>query len=257
MINLRPSEMFVGSLVVLWVGTLLGSEIRDRRGEMIHSEERILKTLEGAVLTLFGLLLGFMFSMAVGRYEMRRQLIVDEANALATTWLRTSSLPDPVRTQEQQLLRQYLPVRVEFLASDTHMKELNESLRETIDLQDKLWGAAGAYATDHRDAVTALYLTSLNQAIDLSESRTAAFENRIPLVAWLMLLFIGFVSTVVVGISVHSHSHLLRFTLPFVVALALTLTMDLDSPRYGLIKMAQPSLERVARLVQGSPPLDH
>jgi hypothetical protein len=254
MTYVHPLELLIVSMILLWLGLMIGSWIRVRRQEVIQTEKGLIKTLEGAVLTLFALLLGFMFSMAVGRYELRKQLILDEANAIGTTWLRTASMAEPARSQEQALLRQYVPVRIEFLASGSDEKRMLASLRQAAVLQARMWAIASSYASDHRDPITGLSIATLNQAIDLSESRTAAYENRIPLMAWVILLFIGFVATMVVGINVSSHSHVLRLVLPFVVGLALALTLDLDSPRYGLIVMTQPSMERVAQLVAGPPP---
>lgn len=246
-----PAIFFLGSFLLLWIGIAIGSRIRGMRRQLLEGESKIISVLEGALLTLFGLLMGFTFSMAVSRYDLRRQLPVKEANAIGTTWLRSSTLPEPLRSQTQDLLMQYVVTRVGFLAAGHDTERMKESLSRTADLQTRLWSVASNYALDHRDPVAALYIAALNDSIDVTEERTAAFENRVPGEAWGMLLFIAFASTVVVGLDVSSHSAVLRILLPFILAGALAMTLDIDSPRYGLVKSTQPSMERLAVQVSG------
>lgn len=252
--EISPLLFFAITLAVFWIGMALGAWTQTRHKELIDSERDLLKTIQGALLTLFGLLLGFMFSMGVGRYELRKQLIVDEANAISTTWLRTATLPEPTRTEQRQLLRQYVPLRIEFLESGTDIQRMHASLDRADAVQQRLWASVSQYADDHRDPITSLYLTALNQTTDLFESRTAAFENRIPSIAWAMLVFIGLAATTTVGLTAVSHSRALRLMLPLVFALALLLTFDLDSPRHGLIHTGQASMERVAHQIDGPAP---
>jgi hypothetical protein len=117
-----------------------------------------------------------------------------------------------------------------------------------------MWAAASNYAADHKDATTSLFLSTLNDSIDVSEERTAADENRIPAEAWWMLLFVGFAATLLVGVDVRAKSWALQATLPIVLAGALGMTMDMDSPRYGQIRITQPSMERVAQQIASSLP---
>lgn len=243
--NLRPAVFLIASFIFLWIGIFIGSRIREAYSKEIEGEGKMIAVLEGALLTFFGLLMGFVLSMAVSRYDIRKDLIVKEANAIGTTWLRSEALEDPVRTQTQQLLRQYISTRREFLTSGHNQQEFQQSLVGTSQLQDRLWSIASNYAVGHRDPVTTLYLTALNASIDTAEERTAAFENRIPTEAWGMLLFIGFAATVVIGINEGSHSSVLKIMLPIIIAGALALTLDVDSPRYGLIRLTQPSMDRV------------
>ena len=117
-----------------------------------------------------------------------------------------------------------------------------------------MWALASNYAADHKDITTSLFLSTLNDSIDVSEERTAADENRIPAEAWWMLLFVGFAATLLVGLDVRAKSWVLQATLPIVLAGALVLTMDMDSPRYGLIQITQPSMERVAQEMMSTLP---
>jgi hypothetical protein len=254
MMNMRPAVFFVISFVLLWLGILLGSRIRQAHREGVEGESKIISLLEGSLLTLFGLLMGFIFSMAVSRYEVRKELIVKEANAIGTTWLRSATLTEPVRSKTQELLKQYVEVRRGFLSSGSDFQQMQASLNDTGDLQTRLWSMASTYALDHRDPITGLYLSTLNDSIDVTEERTSAFENRVPGEAWGLLLFIGFTATVVVGMSVSTRSAILRLLLPFVIAGALAMALDVDSPRYGLVRPTQSSMDRLQQQMRAANP---
>jgi hypothetical protein len=255
--DIRIWEFFVLSMVVLWAGILAGSWIHAIRPEVVENENKIISVLEGALLTLFGLLMGFTFSMAVSRYDTRKLLAVQEANAIGTTWLRTATLAEPVRTEEQNLLREYVQQRILFHKEFRGRGDVRETVEHAATLQERLWAAASNYATDHREAVTGLYLAALNNAIDTAAERDAADENRIPAEAWWMLLFVGFVANVVMGTKISPRRWLLQSILPVVLAATLAMTLDLDSPRFGLIRVTQIDMERLAqemtRLPQQAP----
>ncbi len=252
-LSIHAFMFFVAITLLLWLATLLGGQLRKRRERTLPEESSTFKTLESAVLALLGLLLGFTFSMGVGRYDQRKNLEIAEANSLANAWLRTSTLPEPLRSQEQQLMRRYVPVRLQFLSAGTSATRIDESLRGADGLQSSMWGIAAHFANSRPDPISAQYLSAVTDMIDISESRTAAFENRIPILAWAMLVFIGCIASVLVGVGVGTRSQLLRLVLPIVVASALSLILDLDSPRSGLIRVHQYSLDRVAARINTGP----
>ncbi len=252
--RIHPGMFFVLITLLLYVCSLTGSWLRERYAEHAERHSSTFKTLEGSVLALLALLLGFTFSMAIARFNERKQAEVAEANAITATWLRTATLPEPARSQEQQLLRLYMPVRLEFLASGTSTRRLTSSLEKAGDLQAQMWGVAAGVAATHPDPVLALYLTSLSEAVGAVEVRTAAYENRIPGTAWALLLFIAAISSTLVGVGISSRSRLLRSVLPLVVAAALAQTLDLDSPRSGFIRLRQHSMDRAAQRLMGPAP---
>ncbi len=253
LLSIHPVMFSVGVVILLWLGTWVGGQMRKRRELTLEVEASTFKTLESAVLALLGLLLGFTFSMGVGRYDQRKNLEIAEANDLANVWLRTATLPEPVRSAEQALLRQYVPVRLQFLTAGTSVERINESLRSSAALQARMWRLAADFANTRPDPDSAQFLQSILAVVDIAESRTAAFENRIPMLAWGMLLFISFIASGLVGVGIGTRSQFLRLVLPVVVAAALSLTLDLDSPRSGLIRVHQRSLERVAEAVASGP----
>lgn len=251
--SIHPVMFFVAVVMFLWLGTLLGGVLRTRRQHVLADEVSTFKTLESAVLALLGLLLGFTFSMGVSRYDARKNLEITEANDISAAWVRTTTLPEPTRSAEQSLLRQYVPVRLSFVTAGTVTQRIDASLAGTAALQAQLWRTASAYSTGHPDPVSAQYLTTLIDMNGVTESRTAAFENRIPITAWGLLLFVSFAASALVGVGVGSRSQGLRLVLPVVVAAALSLTLDLDSPRSGLIRVHQHSMERVAETISAGP----
>ncbi len=253
LLSIHPTMFFLAVIVLLWVGTWVGGQMRTRREQTLEMEASTFKTLESAVLALLGLLLGFTFAMGVGRYDQRKNLEIAEANDLTSAWLRTATLPEPTRSAEQALLRQYVPVRLQFLSAGTSEPRINESLRSSAALQAQMWRLAANFANTRPDPDSAQYLESILALVSVAESRTAAFENRIPMLAWGMLLFISFIASGLVGVGIGTRSQFLRLVLPVVVASALSLTLDLDSPRSGLIRVHQRSLERVAAAIASGP----
>lgn len=247
MSRITPGPFFALVLCLLLVATFAGLWLRGRHHDAVEREGGSLKTLEGAVLALLGLLLGFTFSMAVSRYDQRKQLEIAEANDLGTLWLRTALLSESGRVAEQALMRQYVPVRMNFLAAGTSEQLLQQDQQQTSALQAEMWRIVSAEANTRRDPETALFVSALNDSIDATERRTAALEDRIPTTAWAMLLFLGAVASLIVGTGLQAKSIALRILLPIVLAAALALVYDLDSPRSGLIRVQQQSMERVLR----------
>jgi len=255
MFRIHPGFFFALVFALLAVATFTGHRIRIRSQASVERESDSLKTLEGAILAMLGLLLGFTFSMALSRYDQRVQLEIAEANNLGTLWLRTSLLSEGARTAERALLRGYVPVRLKFLSAGTDAAQMDQTQRQTGNLQTQMWHVATAEANARRDPETALFVSALNDSIDATEKRTAALENRIPPTAWVLLLGLAAVASVVVGTGLRARSAWLRVLLPVVLSTALALVYDLDSPRSGLIRVQQQSMLRVQQQIQ-APPVD-
>ncbi len=242
--------LFLPVSFVMFLGTgFLGALVRRRWPELLpeHHRERFGAT-EGAVLGMLALLLGFSFAMAVSRYDARRQLEVEEANDIGTTWLRTTLLAEPVRTQMRGLLLQYVDARMEFSLA-TAGEPLRRSAERAVGIQNAMWSLASIAANERRDSMNYLFVSALNDTIDVSEKRRAALESRIPGEAWGMLLFIGMTASLLSGLAMPSRSMLLLVILPVVMACALTLILDLDAPRHGWIHVPQKSMQRVQQQI--------
>jgi len=217
---------------------------RSRRPETFEKADIAL--ILGAVLTLLALLLGFTYSMSENRFEVRRELVVQEANAIGTTYLRAQTLSEPRSSEAQEYLRQYTKLRVE-LANTTEITPqiLLEADRRTKELHNLLWAQAVALAKESPTPITSLYLQTLNEMIDLHTKRLAAFHNRVPLAIYMVLGVVSGVAVFLVGfyIGFSKHrAHVLTMMLAMLVASVMWLILDLDQPASGTIRTSQQSL---------------
>jgi hypothetical protein len=196
-----------------------------------------------ALLGILALLLGFTMSMAVSRFELRRQLVLDEANAIGTSLLRAQLLPAPEGTEIANLLRQYINVRVQYGTSGNDLARLDILHTQAELLQTELWSLAAAYAQkDSNPAKAGLLLQSLNEAIDLESARWTAFQNRVPRDVTYVNAIVGLLAAMLVGYTFGVNRHRNIFSM-CVLALAITLVLsviiDLDRPRSGFIGASQ------------------
>jgi len=239
--------------VLLVAAGWAGGWLRSRQAGTSDEPPSSFKTLEGAVLGLLSLLLGFSFAMAGGRYDLRKQLELDEANAIGTSWLRTAALDEPQRSSSREVFREYVRVRLGFFSAGTDRKAVMASLDRTAVLQDQLWKLADP-SNGPPTVYKGLYLSSLNECFDISEKRTAAaFEDRVPKAVWLLLLFMSLAGSVLVGVSLSMRSPALLLVVPLVVGATLTLILDMDSPRSGFVTIYQSSMQRVATQIENGP----
>ena len=194
-------------LFVLFAVILVAvSEAGFRLGRKAESREAAktkpqLGPIEGGVLALLGLLLGFTMSMAVTRFEVRKQLVLEEANAIGTAYLRTRLLPAPEGTEVANLLRQYLVVRLQYADIPDDLGRLQANRGQAARLQNEFWNCTVAYGQKDPNPVKAgLLLQSLNEVIDLESARWMSFQNHVPptviyvngIVALFAVILVGF-----------------------------------------------------------------
>lgn len=200
----------------------------------------------GAILALMGFLLATATAMAADRFDGRRALVVDEANAIETTFLRAGYLDEPAGIEVRNLLRQYAPLRINVLDNDAYEANLAASKA----MLDDIWAKAEDVARQSGNKpVVALFVDSLNDAIDLVATREAALTNgRVPeTVIWLLLLG-ALLSAGVVGF----YAGLLRrrgvvgaSALIVILSAALVFVIGLDRPRDDLLRVSQQPIENV------------
>jgi len=206
-------------------------------------------TLVGSLLALMAFLLAITMGMASDRFDTRRGLVIEEANAIGTVYLRAGYLPTPVDEQTRTLLREYVPLRIN--VSDRRLLEANFARSEEI--QAAVWALAEPLARDRPSAVLALYIDSLNDMIDLHSTRAAALiYARVPETV-LALLILGAALTLgMVGYSAgltRRRSLLTAVVLVVVLAAVLTLVVDLDRPRDGFLQVnQQPMIDLMEQL---------
>src|SRR5277367_3617896 len=242
----HPGALFVALVLTLLVAVEVGFRVASRLRVNFdpHHHEQVVAARDG-IGVLLSLLLGFTLAMALPRFDQRKQLVVEEANAIGTAVLRAQALPDPLRTTELTLLRRYVDARMEFSEIGINDAELQAALVRAGQLQKELWRAAAAEAQVRPTPTMSLYLQSLNAAIDVSEKRVSARENRIPGAAWFMLIVMSALTCLTVGYSLQKRFWFVMLLTPLMIAIVLTLVADLDSPRNGWIRVQQPSMERL------------
>jgi len=240
-------------LAALEIGFRLGR----RRGVLSPTEWSQLTTVQAAMLGLLGLLLGFTFGMAQGRYDFRRQMTLEESVALGTTWARAQILPEPHRSAIADLLRRYVDARIAFydtpgVVSDP--KRTEAARTDTEALQTRLLDEARAVAVeDRRSVMTAIFLQSLNEAIDQEERRLVALESHVPEAILLMLAFVAAaaLSLVGFGFGLCGRRHIAASTMAAVViAAVMLLIVDLDRPQRGQVRIGQQSMLRLRETIR-------
>ena len=195
-------------------------------------------TVQTSTLALLGLLLGFTLAMAVSRFELRKQLLVNEANAIGTAWLRSRIWPDVARETHPLLLR-YVRIRLDLRAHGYDPDRVQHAIHEANDIQEKLWKRATALAAaEPNSTAMMLYLQALNEMIDLQTKRVAARANNVPELVLILLDVLAITSIAMLGYSAGLAN--LRhggesWILAALMVLVMLIIMDLDRPDRGFI----------------------
>jgi hypothetical protein len=239
----HPLTLFVLSLVVMSFGAWLGVSTVRRSGPLSEAVREDFGVVRSAALTLLALVIGFSLSMAVGRYDQRKNYEEEEANAIGTEYLRADLLPAAQAANARALLRQYLDQRIRFYQVG-HGDELEQINAATGKLQAQLWDAARSGASAQPNPVSALAVAGMNDVINTQGYTQAAWWNRIPKSAWALMFVVGFFCNVLVGYGTLSDrpSRVFLLTMPLIVSISFTLIADIDSPRNGIIRVTPQNL---------------
>ncbi len=204
--------------------------------------------VQAANLTLLGLLIGFTFSMAITRYEQRKSLEEAEANAIGTEYVRADLLPAQDAAALRDLLRKYLDQRLLFYTT-RDKQQLRQIDADTGKLQNDLWSNVQARATAQPTPVGALVVSGMNDVLNSQGYTQAAWWNRIPFEAWVLLIAIGVGCNILIGYGAHRRSFLF-IVVPLAVSASLFLIADTDSPRGGVIRVHPQNLTSLAQTLR-------
>jgi len=247
----NPFLVFGISLVVLWIAAKIGASFRKNRPDTEMGGREDLGVILGATLTLLGLIIGFSFSMAVNRYDQRKNFEEAEANAIGTEYVRADLLPDSDAVRARTLLSDYLAQRVMFYNTRdaVQLRKINAT---TNQLQNELWLAVRAPAAAQPPAVAILVLSGMNDVLNSQGYTQAAWLNRIPPAAWGLMAAISICGNLLLG---YYASHvggktLLFLVLPLVLSISFFLIADIDSPRGGIIRVHPQNLVRLSESLQ-------
>jgi len=209
--------------------------------------------IQGATLTLLGLIIGFTFSMALNRYDQRKNLEEEEANAIGTEYARAGLLPPHDTAKVRPMLVAYLDQRIAFYEA-SFFDDLSKIDAQTAKLQADLWSAVQAPAIAQPTPIVALVVEGMNDVLNSQGYTQAAWWNRIPNAAWGLMVMIAVFSNALVGFGARDakRESKLLLILPLVVAIAFFLIADIDSPRAGTIRVHPQNLLSLSQSLRAS-----
>jgi len=230
--------LFLGLMVCLDVGFRLGTPSDTADSDLTHEG---IGAIEAAVFALLGLLLGFSFAGATSRLDARRDLIVKEANAIGTAYLRIDLLPANEQPAMRKLFRDYLDARLSAYQTLPDLVAANQDFARADQLQKDIWSRAViAYETTHSEAIERSVLPALNDMIDVTTSRTVALHTHLPALIFALLISVALLSGLLAGFAMakrksRSWMHMILYAI--VVSITIYAVLDLDYPRGGIIRL--------------------
>lgn len=247
--------LFVVILGATALGHIVGRSVRDK-SEGLREPFGV---MQAAMLGFMGLVLAFGISLAVGRYENRRAAVVEEANAIGTTYLRAQTLPEPSRTRSLELLRDFTDTSIRISRTVPSSTDQDDALVRSGRAERALWTEAGrALEAEPTASSVRLYVESLNETFDAQSSVVFGLRNRVP-TAVLALEIVG--AAIALGLLALHLATLGRGLTPVLVAsalvtLTLMITFDLDRPVRGLIQVSDAPLTQLRASMEEPPAVD-
>jgi len=228
--------LLVGMLLFLELGWRLGRSRRDAEGE--DSRAR-LGAVDGAVFGLMGLLVAFTFSAAASRFEMRRQLIIQEANAIGTAWLRLDLVPESAQPALRDLFREYLDLRLAVYQELSDAQATRARLDQVDAKQGEIWSLAVPACRESPDPVTATMIPALNEMFDIASTRTRAMQNHTPGLIFILMGGLMLTTSLLAGLTMapQARSWLHMFVFALLLSCTMYVILDLEYPRFGLIRI--------------------
>jgi hypothetical protein len=234
----RPLYVLVCALITLYLAEWFGASLRARRPNAAEGQRESFNLIVTASLTLLALIIGFSFSMATSRYDQRKNLEEEEANAIGTELTRTDLLPAADAARLRELLLKYLDKRILFYETRGQL-QIHRVDVATDRLESDLWSAVRAPALAQPTPVTALVVAGMNDVLNSQGYTQAAWWNRIPTAAWVLMAAISISCNFLIGYGMDRADtrNLLLFVLPLVFSISFFLIADIDSPRWGVIRV--------------------
>lgn len=226
-----PFLLFIAALLAQWLAAIGGARVRVVLGDLREGREDYAVIL-AATLTLLGLVVGFSFSMAVNRYDLRKANEASEANAIGTQYLRADLLPvESDAARLRALLRDYVDVRIAYYR-ERDPAALRAIIARRRAIQAEMWAVTRA--------VAALVVAGTNEVINTQGYTEAAWGNRIPGPAWALMGIVAVISNALIGFGTRAPRphHATLSILPLIMSIALFLIADIDSPRGGIISVS-------------------
>jgi len=245
----HPLVVFVFSTILLWIAAQVGNFLREHAPPLTDDERGDFDVVLTAALTLLGLIIGFSFSMAISRYDQRKNYEEAEANAIGTEYLRVDFLPLNDAARARDLLKKYLALRIQYYEARNRY-DLEPINRNTIQIQNDLWSTVRVPAAAAPSPLMALAALGMNDVLNSQGYTQAAYWNRIPPAAWLLMFLIAIACNILIGYSAHHKRLAVFLILPLTVAISFFLIADIDSPRGGIILVRPQNLLSLQQSLQ-------
>ncbi|MCU0709980.1 MAG: hypothetical protein MUF23_16995 [Pirellula sp.] len=247
--------LFIAIAVMVAISIEAGYRIGRYRSRHSKDErESPVGAIVGASLGLLGFILAFTFGLAASRFDERRRIVVQEANAIGTTYLRAGLLPGDSTKSIRKLLEEYTDARLEV----TKTRDIPLLMQRSEELHEKLWKEGERVGNGNpQSIVVGLFLESLNETIDVHAERVLiAVRNRLPTAIWISLFFVTVIT--MGGVGYHEGLSKSRrspaiLVLVFSFSLVITLISDLDRPQDGYLRVSQEAMIELQRMIQQHP----
>lgn len=231
----RPGVIFLLSLAGLGLAAFIGAFGRRCLRPLHREEQHEYDIVQTATLTLLGLIVGFSFSLAVSRYDLRKSMEEVEANAIGTEFLRADFLPEAAAASMREKLKAYLAQRILFYETEDASR-LSTVGSETARLDADLWSLARSAAAQPTP-ITALAVAGMNDVLNAQGFTQSAWWNRIPPAAWSLMAVIAFGCNLLLGYGAQRVNVAIFFIVPLTISISFFLIADIDSPRGGIIRV--------------------
>jgi hypothetical protein len=238
--------LFAGLVAACQVGFWIGRRTASSQDPVTISHT---VSWQGAVLALAGLLIGFTFAMAMARYETRREIILAEANAIGTTYLRTRLLEGAAGEELRTLVGRYVDARIAVFDAGTDWARVEERERTSAGLEQQIWSRVEAAGrADPRSVMAGLLVQSTNEMFDLAGTRRAARGNPVPPTVFVVLILVAAVGMASIGYTCGLAGKRLSFgmiVMPLLVAGVIVLVFDIGNPRRGIVRVSDQTMIRL------------
>jgi hypothetical protein len=244
-----PLLVFVIALAAFWFSAKTGASFGKKQSFSEEASRAEFSLLLGGTITLLALIIGFTFSMAVSRYDQRKNYEAEEANAIGTEHVRASLLPAADAARVRGLLKNYVDQRIRRYTIRS-ASEIQRIDAETARLQSEMWAAVATAALVQSHPAMALVVSGMNDVLNSQGYTQAAWWNRIPAAAWILVMAISIFCNFLVGYGGHRRSAFVLVILPIALSVSLFFIADIDSPQWGLIRIEPQNLESVAEALR-------
>lgn len=243
--------IYLGMLIAALIGWKLRKRLADEETERSHNEEGYVVS---SVMGLLALLVGFTFALAIDRYDTRRTVILEETNAIGTTYLRTQLLDEPHRSHISKLLTDYTANRVE-LARAKVGPEQQKRLAASDAMIVQLWQATvAAFPTIKGTPFSGTYLTAMNAMIDADTLRQQSRRSHVPMEVFLILVIYQIIAAGVLGyVLVGRRGRTTASLLLVLFGGSLLLVIDIDRPNSGGVVESQKPMELLLDMMRQNP----